>query len=169
MYQKITFFKRCVLLLFYIYYLVTLSCLTMLSYTNCCCSEWVQLMYYFVTCRYDPYYQHEKPLLDAGRLLTLRENQMLLRNETKNRTSVDCCPSVLEMVEPKGGTNQEDKYVELYRDGVTRQRFYELSCHRDIVDKPCRYVSGNAGCIIPMYDGSIVIYIHIIFSFKLSG
>lgn len=65
---------------------------------------------------------------------------MLLRHEAKNRSLVDCCPSVLEMVEPEGGKNQEDQYVELYRDGTNRQRFYELSCHKDIVGKPCRFI-----------------------------
>lgn len=94
--------------------------------------------------RYDAFYQHHVPLPNAGKLLTMRDNQMLLRNETKHRTSVDCCPTVLEMVEPKGGTNQDDKYVELYTDSVTKQRFYELSCHKDIVDKPCRFVSNTS-------------------------
>lgn len=35
---------------------------------------------------------------------------------------VDCCPSMLEMVEPVGGKNREDMYVELYRDGEIKQR-----------------------------------------------
>ncbi|XP_017783987.1 PREDICTED: uncharacterized protein LOC108567808 [Nicrophorus vespilloides] len=89
---------------------------------------------------YDLYYRHENPLDDAGKLLTVRENQVLLKQEIKNRTGVDCCPSVLEMVEPEGGKNQDDQYVELYRDGNNRQRFYELSCHQDILDKPCRFM-----------------------------
>lgn len=65
---------------------------------------------------------------------------MLLREEARNRSTVDCCPSVLEMVEPEGGKNQDDEYVELYRDGNNRQRFYELSCHQDILNKPCRFM-----------------------------
>lgn len=65
---------------------------------------------------------------------------MLLKEEIRNRTAVDCCPSVLEMVEPDGGQNQDDEYVELYRDGDNRQRFYELSCHQDILNKPCRFM-----------------------------
>ncbi|KAK5650453.1 hypothetical protein RI129_001482 [Pyrocoelia pectoralis] len=89
---------------------------------------------------YDPYYKHEISLPNAGKLLTPRENQELLRNETQLRSAVDCCPSVLEMVEPEGGKNQDDQYVELYRDGENRQRFYELSCHKDIVGKPCRFM-----------------------------
>ncbi|KAK4881630.1 hypothetical protein RN001_004949 [Aquatica leii] len=89
---------------------------------------------------YDPFYQHEIPLPNAGKLLSPRENQELLRNETQHRTAVDCCPSVLEMVEPEGGKNQDDQYVELYRDGENRQRFYELSCHKDIEGKPCRFM-----------------------------
>lgn len=79
--------------------------------------------------------------------MTLRETRLLLREETKNRSAaavaaegVDCCPAVLEMVEPEGGKNQEDQYVELWRDGETRQRFYELSCHQDILNQPCRFI-----------------------------
>lgn len=76
---------------------------------------------------------------------------MLLREEAKNRTEVDCCPSVLEMVEPEGGQNQDDIYVELFRDGNNRQRFYELSCHEDILNKPCRFmdkkIHNNSKCI----------------------
>lgn len=65
---------------------------------------------------------------------------MLLKQELKSRAAVDCCPSVLEMVEPEGGKNQVDQYVELYRDGDHRQRFYELSCHKDVLQKPCRFM-----------------------------
>lgn len=44
------------------------------------------------------------------------------------------------MVEPVGGKNQDDEYVKLYRDGENKQRFYELSCHQDILNKPCRFM-----------------------------
>ncbi|XP_018319338.1 uncharacterized protein LOC108732850 [Agrilus planipennis] len=85
-------------------------------------------------------YTHNQSLKDPGKYLSPRDNQVLLRHETKNRSGVDCCPSVQEMVEPEGGMNQDDQYVELYRDGNNRQRFYELSCHKDIEGKPCRFM-----------------------------
>lgn len=72
--------------------------------------------------------------------LTPHQNQDLLREESKNHPAADCCPSVLEMVEPEGGKNQDDQYVVLYRNGENRQRFYELSCHQDILNKPCRFM-----------------------------
>lgn len=53
---------------------------------------------------------------------------------------VDCCPSVLEMIEPEGGKNDKDIYVELYKSDTYKQRFYELSCHKDVLDKPCRFM-----------------------------
>ncbi|XP_044756552.1 uncharacterized protein LOC123315062 [Coccinella septempunctata] len=89
---------------------------------------------------FDSLYKQNIPLISPGKLLTPRENQQLIRQETRNRTTVDCCPSVLEMIEPEGGKNQDDQYVELYRDGDHRQRFYELSCHKDIKNKPCRFM-----------------------------
>ncbi|XP_071050908.1 uncharacterized protein [Onthophagus taurus] len=99
----------------------------------------------------DLYYSNDVTIEQAGKYLKPRENQMLLRQETRNRTAVDCCPSVLEMVEPEGGKNQDDQYVELYRDGANRQRFYELSCHKDVVGKPCRFMDrklhNNSQCV----------------------
>ncbi|KAK9753776.1 Spaetzle [Popillia japonica] len=89
---------------------------------------------------YEPYYSKDIPIRNAGKFLKPRENQSLLRQEIRNRTGVDCCPSVLEMVEPEGGKNQDDQYVELYRDGDNKQRFYELSCHQDVLGKPCRFM-----------------------------
>lgn len=65
---------------------------------------------------------------------------MLLRQELKNGSAVECCPAVLEMVEPEGGRNQMGEYRVLYRDGENRQRFYELSCHKDVLMKPCRFM-----------------------------
>lgn len=67
---------------------------------------------------------------------------MLLKQEKKNLTIAgsDCCPSVIEMIEPTGGKNQEGLYVELYSDDKNKQRFYEMSCHQDILNKPCRFI-----------------------------
>ncbi|KAJ8978194.1 hypothetical protein NQ317_013140, partial [Molorchus minor] len=98
-----------------------------------------------ITCvifRIDDYYDHNIPLPFTGIYRGPRDNQMLIRQETVNQTrnAADCCPTVLEMVEPEGGKNQDGIYVELYRDDNYRQRFYELSCHKDILNKPCRFM-----------------------------
>ncbi|CAH0559141.1 unnamed protein product [Brassicogethes aeneus] len=68
-----------------------------------------------------------------------RDNLKLLREEFRVRDEVDCCPTVREMIEPEGGENQEGNYVELFK-GELKQRFYELSCHPDILNKTCRFI-----------------------------
>lgn len=52
----------------------------------------------------------------------------------------DCCPSMMEMIEPDGGRNPEGLYVELYGDGADRQRFYEVSCAPGVEGKPCSFL-----------------------------
>lgn len=54
------------------------------------------------------------------------------------RGVAECCPSVLEMVAPKGGRTPSGLFVELYEDGENIQQLYELSCAPDIVGRPCR-------------------------------
>ncbi|XP_023310690.1 uncharacterized protein LOC108911392 [Anoplophora glabripennis] len=92
--------------------------------------------------RYEAYYDHSIPLSSPGMYRGPRDNQALLRFETHNHTRdvVDCCPTVLEMVEPYAGKNQDGILVDLYRDENYKQRFYELSCHKDILNKPCRFM-----------------------------
>ncbi|XP_060524101.1 uncharacterized protein LOC132700652 isoform X2 [Cylas formicarius] len=94
-----------------------------------------------------PPYMHDSPFMfPPGRHLSPRDNQKLLHHEyqqyemAKKDQAVDCCPSVLEMVEPEGGKNDQDIYVELYKSENYRQRFYELSCHKDVLNKPCRFM-----------------------------
>lgn len=84
--------------------------------------------------------------------LTHRENLMLLRREGgEEGHPVECCPSRLDMIEPEGGKNQDDMYVELYKDGENRQRFYEISCQEDVFNKPCRFLekklSNQSRCV----------------------
>lgn len=69
--------------------------------------------------------------------------QYILRHEGASKEVVECCPSVLEMVARKGGRTATGLYVELYEDGENKQRFYELSCAPDVVDKPCRFVDAR--------------------------
>lgn len=67
--------------------------------------------------------------------------QTIIRQEGGDEgNAVDCCPTVEEMIEPLGGRNRQEMYVELYRDGEIAQRFYEYSCRPDILDKPCRFI-----------------------------
>lgn len=84
--------------------------------------------------------------------MTYREMQMVLRQEGgEDGLAVDCCPTIEEMVEPVGGRNRQDMYVELYRDGENAQRFFEYSCRPDVLDKPCRFVdrklSNQSRCV----------------------
>lgn len=77
---------------------------------------------------------------------------MILRQEGgEDGLPVDCCPTVLEMVEPVGGRNRDDMYVQLYRDGPNAQRFFEYSCRPDVLDKPCRFIdrkfSNQSRCV----------------------
>lgn len=80
-------------------------------------------------------------LEDTTRRMTYREMNMILRHEGgEDGLPVDCCPTVEEMVEPVGGRNRENMYVQLYRDGQNAQRFFEYSCRPDVLDKPCRFI-----------------------------
>lgn len=78
---------------------------------------------------------------ELNRPMTVREMQMILHREGgKDGHAVDCCPTIEEMIEPIGGRNRNDMYVQLYRDGDNAQRFYEYSCRPDVLEKPCRFV-----------------------------
>ncbi|XP_053595890.1 uncharacterized protein LOC103579862 [Microplitis demolitor] len=73
--------------------------------------------------------------------LTYREMQNVLRHEGgEEGLPVDCCPTVKEIIEPIGGRNRDEMYVELYRNDDQVQRFYEYSCRQDVLDKPCRFI-----------------------------
>ena len=75
------------------------------------------------------------------RRMTYPEMQMLIRQEGgEEGLPVDCCPTIEEMVEPQGGRNRDDMFVELYRGGENKQRFFEYSCRPDVLDKPCRFI-----------------------------
>ncbi|XP_066257984.1 uncharacterized protein [Euwallacea similis] len=92
-----------------------------------------------------PYLHNEKLLFDPGKMLPPKDNKRLLDYEYEHYHEnsgygIDCCPSVLELIEPVGGKNDQGSYVELYKSGSYKQRFYELSCHKDVLEKPCRFV-----------------------------
>ncbi|XP_076633255.1 uncharacterized protein LOC143347706 [Colletes latitarsis] len=89
---------------------------------------------------------------DPNKRMTYREMNTILRQEGgENGHQVDCCPTVLEMVEPVGGRNRDDMYVQLYREGLNTQRFFEYSCREDVLDKPCRFIdrkfSNQSKCV----------------------
>lgn len=84
-------------------------------------------------------YTRDIHLNKPGQLLNPRENQKLLQMEGRERNEVECCPTIEEMVEPDGGENQNGQYVELFH-GEYRQRFYERSCHPQILNKNCRFM-----------------------------
>ena len=80
-------------------------------------------------------------LESTTRRMTYPEMQLLIRQEGgEEGLPVDCCPTIEEMVEPQGGRNRQDMYVELYRDGENAQRFFEYSCRPDVLNKPCRFI-----------------------------
>ncbi|XP_026280851.1 uncharacterized protein LOC113208176 [Frankliniella occidentalis] len=70
--------------------------------------------------------------------------QALLRKEGgEEGREVDCCPSVMDVTQPKGGRNEDGMYVELYMGNNPyneTQRFYEFSCRKDVLDRPCLFV-----------------------------
>ncbi|XP_050299911.1 uncharacterized protein LOC126738566 [Anthonomus grandis grandis] len=94
--------------------------------------------------RYYPYYHEVELKYPPGQVLLLKQNKQLLEHEyemmKESGPGVDCCPSVLEVIEPKGGKNDQGNYVDLYESETYKQRFYELSCHKDVLDKPCRFM-----------------------------
>ncbi|XP_014486688.1 PREDICTED: uncharacterized protein LOC106750701 [Dinoponera quadriceps] len=82
--------------------------------------------------------------------MTVREMDYFLHQETSSRT-VECCPEIMHMVEPIGGQNHRNMFVELFRDGEIAQRFFEYSCRADVLDRPCKFIdwrlSNRSKCV----------------------
>uniref|UniRef100_A0A0K8SRX6 Uncharacterized protein n=1 Tax=Lygus hesperus TaxID=30085 RepID=A0A0K8SRX6_LYGHE len=75
--------------------------------------------------------------------LKLKQREFLLTKEMDGQP-VECCPSISEMTEPLGGKDENGDIVQLYSgDHMTKQRFYELSCRQEVVDKPCRFLDNK--------------------------
>ncbi|XP_076355360.1 uncharacterized protein LOC143249420 isoform X2 [Tachypleus tridentatus] len=55
--------------------------------------------------------------------------------------SNECCPSITEIIQPRGGVSKSGRILELYRDQNSTQSFYQTSCHDLIKGRPCRYIS----------------------------
>ncbi|KAL0106774.1 hypothetical protein PUN28_015375 [Cardiocondyla obscurior] len=93
-----------------------------------------------------------EPLEEPYKRMTYREMQMILQKEGgEDGLPVECCPTVEEMIQPRGGRTREDMLVPLYREGENVQRFFEYSCRPDVLDKPCRFVdrkfSNQSRCV----------------------
>ena len=56
-------------------------------------------------------------------------------------TGLECCPTIVEVITTLGGVDRNGMIVELMRfDDNVGQKFYEISCRNDVVDKPCRFI-----------------------------
>lgn len=71
-----------------------------------------------------------------------RAMQTLLQTEVHDGY-VECCPSVVEMIAPKGGRTSKGLYVDLYEDKDNKQQLFEISCAPEVVNKPCRFVDAR--------------------------
>ncbi|KAK2704840.1 uncharacterized protein LOC136031485 [Artemia franciscana] len=82
----------------------------------------------------------------SSKMLPTNSWDFLLGNERMfpEQPIYECCPTVMELVEPKGAINIEGELVELFRDSETGQRFFEHSCRSDVVNKPCAFVDKKA-------------------------
>ena len=84
---------------------------------------------------------HKVESLKRPEGLTYREIQNFLREEGGNESlPVECCPTFEEYTQPLGGKNRKDAYVELFRDEVNNQSFYEYSCIPAVLNQPCRFI-----------------------------
>jgi len=77
--------------------------------------------------------------------------QLLFVEGADGRVPVDSCPSVEEVTEPQSGRSPEGTLVRLYRDGPNIQRFHEISCRPDVLNRPCgfldRKLHGRSRCV----------------------
>ncbi|XP_059353164.1 uncharacterized protein LOC130701155 [Daphnia carinata] len=79
-------------------------------------------------------------LMHLPRLPAATPTSARFAEQKSQATGLECCPTVVEMVQPSGGTNMEGHVVELYRHGDLDQRIYEHSCRPDVLNQPCRFV-----------------------------
>ncbi|XP_025157238.1 uncharacterized protein LOC105190478 [Harpegnathos saltator] len=84
--------------------------------------------------------------------MSLRDMEHLLHKESgSNGHAVECCPSTVDMVEPVGGRNRRNMFVQLFRNGDITQRFFEYSCRADVLDRPCKFIdwrlSNRSKCV----------------------
>ena len=53
---------------------------------------------------------------------------------------VECCPSEVHLIHPRGGISRDGRLLELYRDHRTVQTFYQSTCLSQVRDRPCHFV-----------------------------
>lgn len=57
-----------------------------------------------------------------------------------SKASLQCCPTVVDVVQPRGAVNMDGHLVELHRPANVNQRIFEHSCRPDVLNKPCRFI-----------------------------
>ncbi|XP_076362364.1 uncharacterized protein LOC143253042 isoform X2 [Tachypleus tridentatus] len=57
--------------------------------------------------------------------------------------SNECCPSVTEIIQPRGGVSRFGRILELYHDQNSTQSFYQTSCQDHIKGRPCRFIRSH--------------------------
>lgn len=92
---------------------------------------------------------YSRPNIPNGWKLS-RKNRNWLRDSSLKKQSFamsrddeprECCPSVMEINEPRGGRSKTGILMDLYRDQNSTQRFYETLCRPEVVGRRCSYVS----------------------------
>ncbi|GFR67330.1 venom nerve growth factor 2 [Elysia marginata] len=53
---------------------------------------------------------------------------------------IECCPSEVHLIHPRGGISRDGRLLELYRDHRTVQTFYQTTCLGQVRDRPCPLV-----------------------------
>jgi hypothetical protein len=71
-----------------------------------------------------------------GARMGIKQMQQMLMREGRT----DCCPSRTEMTTPDGGKTRDGTHVFLFKNDEFRQTFYEQTCLKGVVDKPCYFL-----------------------------
>ncbi|KAI1301328.1 Photoreceptor-specific nuclear receptor [Halotydeus destructor] len=58
----------------------------------------------------------------------------------KYQPESECCPSVSELIQPRGGVSRYGRILELYHDFNSTQSFYQTSCREEVKGQPCQYI-----------------------------
>ncbi|XP_041361402.1 uncharacterized protein LOC121377465 [Gigantopelta aegis] len=57
------------------------------------------------------------------------------------KSTLECCPSVKENIQPLGGLSRNGTLLELYRDPGTVQRFFQTKCLPGVARQPCNFIA----------------------------
>ncbi|KAK3775104.1 hypothetical protein RRG08_048313 [Elysia crispata] len=79
--------------------------------------------------------------LSASRGVANSVKPWVERSLTPDETlRVECCPSEMHQIHPRGGISRDGRLLELYRDHRTVQTFYQTTCLRQFRNRPCPLV-----------------------------